>query len=87
VTWLFVVLAIAVLAFAFLAALASWASSGCRTDLKPDTLDGEPAFDVVVRGYRMDEVDEQIASLQTEIDHLRRQGAPVASDVEPDTAS
>ncbi|MBK9740767.1 MAG: hypothetical protein IPO93_15000 [Actinobacteria bacterium] len=87
-TWLFVVLAIAVLAFAFLAALGFLGElPAAEPDLKPDTLDGEPAFDVVVRGYRMDEVDEQIASLQTEIDHLRRQGAPVASDVEPDTAS
>ena len=40
-------------------------------DLRPDTKDGEPSFDVVLRGYRMDEVDAQIASMQHEIDELR----------------
>lgn len=40
-------------------------------DLRPDSKDGEPSFDVVLRGYRMDEVDAQIASMQQEIDELR----------------
>jgi hypothetical protein len=40
-------------------------------DLRPDTRDGEPSFDVVLRGYRMDEVDAQIAAMQQEIDELR----------------
>lgn len=30
----------------------------------------EPQFDVVLRGYRMDEVDETIAALQQRIDTL-----------------
>ena len=40
-------------------------------DLRPDRRGGEPAFDVVVRGYRMDEVDATIADLQAEIDELK----------------
>lgn len=32
---------------------------------------GEPAFDVVVRGYRMDEVDATIAELRDENARLR----------------
>ena len=41
------------------------------SDLKPDTRDDDPAFDVVLRGYRMDEVDSTIAQLQAEIVSLR----------------
>ena len=41
------------------------------SDLKPDTRDDDPAFDVVLRGYRMDEVDDTIAQLQAEIESLR----------------
>ena len=41
------------------------------SDLKPDTRDDDPAFDVVLRGYRMDEVDSTIAQLQAEIKSLR----------------
>ncbi len=41
------------------------------SDLKPDTRDNDPAFDVVLRGYRMDEVDSTIAQLQAEIESLR----------------
>ena len=41
------------------------------SDLKPNTRDKDPAFDVVLRGYRMDEVDDTIAQLQAEIESLR----------------
>ena len=41
------------------------------SDLKPNTRDHDPAFDVVLRGYRMDEVDDTIAQLQAEIESLR----------------
>ncbi len=41
-----------------------------ESDLTPDTRDGDPAFDLVVRGYRMDEVDDRIAAMQAEIDRL-----------------
>ena len=44
------------------------------SDLKPDTRDDDPAFDVVLRGYRMDEVDDTIAQLQAEIESLRNDG-------------
>lgn len=40
-------------------------------DFRPDERDGEPAFDVVVRGYRMDEVDATIADLQAQIEDLK----------------
>lgn len=70
--WLFIVLAIVVIAGAFLAALGFLGElPASEPDLKPDTIDGEPAFDVVLRGYRMDEVDQQIAALQDEVARLR----------------
>lgn len=40
-------------------------------DLRPDQ--GDTGFDVVVRGYRMDEVDARMAALEAEIDHLKSQ--------------
>ena len=46
------------------------------SDLKPDTRDDDPAFDVVLRGYRMDEVDDTIAQLQAEIESLRTKDRP-----------
>lgn len=44
---------------------------GAGSDLKPDTRDDDPVFDVVLRGYRMDEVDSTVAQLQAEIESLR----------------
>lgn len=41
------------------------------SDLRPDKRGGEPSFDVVLRGYRMDEVDETIAGLQSQIAELQ----------------
>jgi uncharacterized small protein (DUF1192 family) len=72
VTWLFVVLAIAILALIFLVVLGPLGElPPVEPDARPDEIDGEPAFDVVLRGYRMDEVDERIAALQGELDSLR----------------
>ena len=42
-----------------------------ESDLRPDVRDGEPTFDVVFRGYRMDEVDATIADLQAQVEQLR----------------
>ena len=39
-----------------------------QADRRPEGT--EPRFDVVLRGYRMDEVDETIAALQQRIDRL-----------------
>ncbi|MFA7322788.1 MAG: DivIVA domain-containing protein [Candidatus Nanopelagicales bacterium] len=40
-------------------------------DLRPEADPEHPRFDVVFRGYRMDEVDEVITRLQHEISRLR----------------
>lgn len=40
-------------------------------DQRPDRRDGHPAFDVVIRGYRMDEVDAVVGTLQRELSALR----------------
>jgi hypothetical protein len=73
VTWLFAVLAIAVVAAVFLAVLGLLGElPPVEPDLRPDELDGQPAFDVVIRGYRMDEVDDQLGRMQAEIDRLVR---------------
>lgn len=71
-TWLFVIVVILVLGAGFVAVLGLLGDlPPSEQDLRPDTRDGEPSFDVVVRGYRMDEVDAQLAAMQDEIDALR----------------
>ncbi len=88
-TWLFVIVVILVLGAGFVAILGLLGDlPPSEQDLRPDTRDGEPSFDVVVRGYRMDEVDAQLASLQDEIDSLRAgDGSAVApADQSPPTA-
>ena len=75
-TWLFVIVAILVVGAGFLLVLGLLGDlPEAEQDLRPDVRDGEPSFDVVVRGYRMDEVDAQIAELQAQIDRLS-EGAP-----------
>jgi len=58
-TLLFVVVGIAVIAGAFWFAVGRLDAElpDATSDLKPDERSGEPAFDVVLRGYRMDEVE------------------------------
>ena len=71
-TWLFVVLAILVIAGAFLAMLGLLGElPEAPPDLRPERVAERPEFDVVVRGYRMDEVDDELARLQEEIDRLK----------------
>lgn len=82
VTWLFVVLAVFVLAGAFLAMLGLLGDlPPVDPDLRPDRIDGQPEFDVVVRGYRMDEVDQELARMQAEIDRLQ---GPAPATAPPD---
>lgn len=40
-------------------------------DLRPEVDPDHPRFDVVLRGYRMDEVDATIARMQAELTALR----------------
>lgn len=50
-------------------------------DAPPSGVDGpEIAFDVVVRGYRMNEVDATITQLQERISELEAAAASTASD-------
>ena len=42
-----------------------------QRDFRPDQ-----GFDVVLRGYRMDEVDARIAALEEQVDELRGRTAP-----------
>ena len=75
-TWLFAIVVILVLGVGFLAVLGLLGDLPlAEPDLRPDTRDGEPSFDVVVRGYRMDEVDAQLAAMQGRIDELQQAGA------------
>jgi hypothetical protein len=77
VTWLFVIVVILVLGAGFIAVLGLLGDlPPSEPDLRPDIIDGEPAFDVVVRGYRMDEVDLQLAAMQERIDELSQAGIP-----------
>ena len=44
-------------------------------DLRPEGDPGDPRFDVVLRGYRMDEVDATLAGLRAENEQLRQEQA------------
>ena len=69
---LFVIVALLVVGGVFMAAsgrLGQYPDS--EPDLRPDQ--GDAGFDVVVRGYRMDEVDARLATLEAEIAHLKSQ--------------
>ena len=75
VTWLFVIVALLVIGGGVLAASGRLgALPAAEPDLRPEGPEGDPSFDVVVRGYRMDEVDARIAALQGELDRLRERG-------------
>jgi len=73
---LFVIVAIGVIAMVAMAASGRLGElPEAEQDLRPEVAgpegaDGEPAFDVVVRGYRMDEVDAVIEQMQQRIDEL-----------------
>lgn len=87
-TWLFVIVVILVLGAGFAAILGLLGDlPPSEQDLRPDIRDGDPSFDVVVRGYRMDEVDAQLASMQDEIDALRGGGMTAAPPPEPPPTS
>ncbi len=42
-------------------------------DLRPEGDPNDPSFDVVLRGYRMDEVDAKLAELRAENEQLRQE--------------
>lgn len=87
-TWLFVIVVILVLGAGFVVVLGLLGDlPPSEQDLRPDSRDGEPSFDVVVRGYRMDEVDAQLASMQDEIDALRSTEAAPATGSEQSPTS
>lgn len=69
---LFVLITIGVIAvIAMVAAGRLGALPAAPTDRRPDAHDDEPAFDVVLRGYRMDEVDAVVADLRAQVEALR----------------
>lgn len=71
-TFLFVVIAIVVIAAVAILITGRWNPDmglGAAGDHRPDLAEN-PQFDVVIRGYRMDEVDAKIAELQQKLDSL-----------------
>lgn len=67
-TWLFVVVAILVVAAAFIASLGFLGElPEAEPDLRPGERDAQAQFDVVVRGYRMDEVDAELDRLRARL--------------------
>jgi hypothetical protein len=69
---LFVIVALLVVGAIFVAAAGRLGQfPDVEPDLRPDQ--GDTGFDVVARGYRMDEVDARLATLEAEIDHLKSQ--------------
>jgi hypothetical protein len=78
-TFLFVIVGIAVIAtvIILITGRAQPAMGISATgDYRPEFPD-DPQFDVVVRGYRMDEVDAKIAELEQEIGTLRGIASPL----------
>lgn len=70
-TLLFAVVVILILAGAFLYASGRWTGlPDAERDRRPMT-DAGAEFDIVLRGYRMDEVDARIAALEQENAALR----------------
>lgn len=68
---LFVLIAIGVIAGVAMAASGRLGElPQVEPDLRPEVRAGQPNFDVVARGYRMDEVDATIEELQRRIDEL-----------------
>ena len=72
-TLVFIAVGLVVIAAAFWFAVGRLDPSlpDAQSDLRPDQRAGDPAFDVVLRGYRMDEVDATIADLQSQIAELK----------------
>lgn len=72
----FLLVAVAVIVVAALMVTGRWspALGGEETDGSddrgPGAVDGVERFDVVLRGYRMDQVDETIEALRARVRHL-----------------
>ena len=70
-TFIFVLLAVAVIALIGVLATGRLGELPEPVrDARPDMKFGNPAFDVVVRGYRMDEVDQVIEEVQAQVAKL-----------------
>ena len=70
----FFLLAFAVIVVVALMLTGRWNPTlGTETDPRgPGLVDGQERFDVVIRGYRMDQVDEAIAELQAKVRELEK---------------
>jgi DivIVA domain-containing protein len=77
VTWLFAVLALLVITGTALALAGRWRPEGLPPGPPQDESPAGPRFDVVLRGYRMDQVDAELA-------RLRRALAEAAGDASPE---
>ena len=74
-TILFVLVAMAAIAGVGLAAAGRLGTlPDAEPDRRPEGPATNPNFDVVLRGYRMDEVDAVIEDLQRQLGEARRQG-------------
>lgn len=74
---LFVLIAIGLIAaIGMVAAGRLGALPAAPADRRPDSRDGEPEFDVVLRGYRMDEVDAVVADLRSQVQALSEGANP-----------
>jgi hypothetical protein len=70
-TFIFVILAVVVIALIGILATGRLGELPEPVrDARPDEKFGNPAFDVVARGYRMDEVDQVIEELQAQVAKL-----------------
>ncbi len=72
----FLLVAIAVIVVAALMVTGRWSpalgteEAGGPGDRGPGVIDGVERFDVVLRGYRMEQVDETIEALKARVRHL-----------------
>lgn len=68
----FLLISIAVIVVAALMLTGRWSPTLGSDDSPrtPETIDGRERFDVVLRGYKMEQVDETIESLRNRIEEL-----------------
>lgn len=85
-TWLFAVLALLVITGTALALAGRWRPEGLPPG-PPEEESAGPRFDVVLRGYRMDQVDAELARLRRALDGAAADTWPKAGPDVPADAS
>lgn len=85
-TWWFAVLALLVIIGTALALAGRWRPAGLPPGPPQEGVPAGPRFDVVLRGYRMDQVDAELARLRRALDGATPDAPPEAGPDVPGDA-